>query len=123
MKNYNISNKSQNKIGYLDLFKVIRLKQQVWKNNFFSQFRWIKSNLSDYDIHIMLKVNSKLIAYSSLIKDKIYVDNSIIDCYIVSNVIVDINHRGMGFSSILLNSIDLKFNPKVPTIRPAPQPP
>ena len=49
-----------------NLNNIVQLKKQEWNYNINSQKKWIKNNIKNNDIHILLKLDSKIIGYTML---------------------------------------------------------
>jgi predicted acetyltransferase len=48
--------------------EIIALKQQHWPYDIESQRAWMHNNLNDYDVHVCLEKDEKLLAYLNLVK-------------------------------------------------------
>lgn len=89
------------------LTKIISLKEQYWKHGNESQVAWMKNNLKDNDLHVLMMNNGggeyNLIAYLNLVNIIADVDEVSYKCIGVGNVCVDKAHEHDGFGQKLMN--------------------
>lgn len=76
--------------------KIIKVKSVAWDFDYESQKDWIKYNLKDADIHILLFQNEKVIAYLNLIELDINVDALNYKAYGIGNVCAFKKGKGWG---------------------------
>ena len=57
---------SHSDLSKKNLTNIIQLKKQEWKYEINSQKKWIKSKIRNDDMHILLKLNNKIIGYTML---------------------------------------------------------
>lgn len=58
-----------------ELNEVIRIKSTQWNYSYEEQMQWIKNNIKDTDIHVLLYFNEKSVAYLNLIDIDVIVSN------------------------------------------------
>ena len=51
-----------------ELKRIIELKDKIWVHGFGKQDEWIKQNVSENDIHVLLENENNLIAYAQLVQ-------------------------------------------------------
>ena len=69
--------------------KIANLKNSEWKYGRNSNFFWLKNNIYNKDLHILIMKNHKLIAYNCLrLKEYINLDNKMKNIYIFDSMIV-----------------------------------
>ena len=93
------------------LDKIANLKNSEWKYGRNSNFFWLKNNIYNKDLHILIMKNHKLIAYNCLrLKEYINLDNKIKNIYIFDSMIVEKKFRNKGFGGLIndINKLILK---------------
>lgn len=93
------------KISQVLLDKIIELKMVSWPNEYNSQIKWIKNNLSNNDIHVMLYDGKNLIAYLNLITIEIVIDDIKFDGFGIGNVCAVERGKGLG-KELMMNVND-----------------
>jgi len=68
------------------LDEIIKVKTVAWPFNYDEQCDWIKNNLKNSDIHVLLFDGKKVIAYLNLIEIEIKVDSVLYVAYGIGNV-------------------------------------
>ena len=95
-----------------NLKNIIHLKKQEWKYEINSHKKWIKNKIKDNDIHILLKLNNKIIGYTMLriLKIRSYLKYKKIiyfDTYIIDKTL-----RGKKISPYLMQEAIKQINRK-----------
>lgn len=86
------------------LDEIIGVKTIAWPFSYESQSEWIKNNLSDSDVHVILLIDKKIFAYLNLIEIDIEIDSTSSSGYGVGNVCAA--ERGKGWGGKLLSSVN-----------------
>lgn len=86
------------------LKEVCELKSVAWPHSIESQLNWIKSNISDNDIHVILSDENESLAYLNLINIKCVVDGELVNGFGIGNVCSRV--QGLGYGSILMKRIN-----------------
>mgnify|MGYP000150308679 FL=1 len=76
--------------------EIIKVKSVAWNFDYAAQKDWIKNNLKDTDIHLLLFQKEKVIAYLNLIELDIKVDVLDYKAYGIGNVCALEKGRGWG---------------------------
>jgi hypothetical protein len=85
--------------------EIVRIKSVAWLYDVESQHEWLNSNLLDTDIHVLLRLNEKNIAYLNLINIIIKIDGVVEKCYGVGNVCS--SEKGKNFGKKIMAQISL----------------
>lgn len=93
--------------------QIIKVKSVAWDFNYESQKDWIKYNLKDADIHMLLFQEEKVIAYLNLIELDISVDALNYKAYGIGNVCAFKKGKGWGKELIKQTNKYLIKNNKV----------
>lgn len=83
---------------------ICELKSVAWPHSIESQLNWIKSNISDNDIHVILSDENVFLAYLNLININCVVDGEIVNGFGIGNVCS--REQGLGYGSILMKAIN-----------------
>jgi len=86
------------------LNEICELKSIAWPHSIESQLNWIKSNISDNDIHVILSNENESLAYLNLININCVVDGKLVHGYGIGNVCS--REQGLGYGSILMEVIN-----------------
>lgn len=84
-----------------ELDEIIRIKSTAWPYPYKMQMEWIKNNLKNSDLHLLLLHNNNFVAYLNLIKIELIIDNRAIDGLGVGNVCTTEKGIGLGNELIL----------------------
>lgn len=76
--------------------RVIILKQCAWPYPKDSQMKWIRANLKDNDLHVILKEDDKDVAYLNLCDVHCEINNIYVKCWGIGNVCSSIKGKGYG---------------------------
>lgn len=91
--------------------QIIQLKEQHWKHGFDSQYSWIKTNINDGDIHVMLYTNSGgkdfLNAYLNLVCVNVKFDYTESEQLGLGNVCVDKSNEHSGYGKLIVNAANV----------------
>jgi hypothetical protein len=87
------------------LDEIIKIKTIVWPYSYESQYSWIKSNLKDTDVHVLLSIDKKIVAYLNLIEIKLKVNNKCHSGYGIGNVCAA--ERGKGWGKDIIKHVNL----------------
>jgi predicted GNAT family N-acyltransferase len=79
-----------------DLREIIKIKSVAWNYGYKKQIAWIKSNLKNSDLHILLFDKGGAVAYLNLISIFIKVDTVEYEGYGIGNVCVIEKGKGLG---------------------------
>ncbi|WP_417613357.1 GNAT family N-acetyltransferase [Owenweeksia hongkongensis] len=96
-----------------ELDDVITVKSSAWPYPRFSQLNWIKTNLKDEDIHLLIKKNELPVAYLNLISIDLEIDKEKIRSYGLGNVCVLKKGEGMGKTLMYLVNDLIKKEKKI----------
>ena len=78
------------------LKEIIFIKSTAWPHSFDKQVSWIFANIKESDIHVLLSLNEKKIAYLNLVKIGLSIDNRFIEGYGIGNVCSTERGKGWG---------------------------
>ena len=92
-----------------DLLKeIIFLKNQYWVHPYESQKRWINENLENDDLHLLMKIDEKPVAYLSICRIAITIDENKSDMLGIGSVCVGREYAKKGFGkAIVLKANDI----------------
>jgi len=95
------------------LQEIINIKSVAWPYSIESQHAWIKANLKNNDIHVLLLKDNKVVAYLNLIEIELIIDSKIFIGFGIGNVCAA--EKGKGWGKELINHVNmyLKKNNKV----------
>lgn len=102
---YNLKLIPHKEITSEQLDGIIKIKSKTWPYNFEKQLEWINFNLKKTDIHVLLSLNEKDIAYLNLIKIKFKIDGNLKDGFGIGNVCV--LEKGKGWGKKIMTQINL----------------
>lgn len=93
---------------YLD--EIINLKNIYWHHSYNGHEKWIKNNIRDEDLHMLMFENNVLVGYLNLIKINVSIDNSVSSFLGIGNVCS--KEKGKGYGKQLLMGVNnyLEFN-------------
>ncbi len=91
-------------ISQEELLGIIKIKQVSWNYPIESQMLWIERNLSEEDIHCILKEESIPIAYLNLKDISVTIDGADYMAYGIGNVCSKI--KGCGYGSELILKVN-----------------
>lgn len=87
-----------------ELDKIISLKMQHWEYSKESQIKWIKENIDQNDIHLMVMVNKdNLIAYLNMVRVSISANGNEKPFFGIGNVCVDKQYLRLGYGGLIMN--------------------
>lgn len=84
------------------LREICTLKKQQWNYPINKQIEWINNNISENDVHLVLKKDNNLIGYLSLSPIEIEIDNKKINAFGIGSVCVDKSLKGQNFGFLLM---------------------
>lgn len=87
-----------------DIDRIIALKSVFWKYSYESQFNWLKNNLHDDDLHLMVFEKEQLIGYLNLVNIQITINESNLDALGIGNVCT--YESGNGYGSVLMAELN-----------------
>ncbi|MFA5300554.1 MAG: hypothetical protein WC389_20395 [Lutibacter sp.] len=101
------------KLTQVLLDEIIKVKSTAWPYNYKEQCEWIKDNLKNSDIHVLLLDGKKVLAYLNLIEIEVNVDSVELDGFGVGNVCAI--EKGKGWGKELITHVNkyLSENDKV----------
>jgi len=104
-------------ISKVNLDEIIRIKSVAWNYPYEMQLEWIRINLKDSDLHLLLYEDDKAVAYLNLISIELIIDEITYSALGVGNVCAI--EKGKGYGTELMkkanqfivneNSIGLLF--------------
>lgn len=80
---------------------IIRLKNRVWPYPYYTHEEWIRSNIREEDMHLLLWSEKELIGYLNLVN----VEGSITG-WGIGNVVVSPDRQGENIGLLLMNLCD-----------------
>ncbi|MDD3195072.1 MAG: hypothetical protein PHU68_04655 [Paludibacter sp.] len=78
------------------LNEIIKVKTVAWPFCYDSQKKWIKINLKDTDLHLLLTKDKEILAYLNLIEIEVIIDSNHFDGYGIGNVCAIQKGKGIG---------------------------
>ncbi|NQU31988.1 MAG: GNAT family N-acetyltransferase [Bacteroidetes bacterium] len=93
---------SHSDISPREVEEIIKIKSLSWKYSFNEHEKWIKKNLKNADIHLMLFDGKNFIAYMNLISIQLSTNNVFTGAFGVGNVCT--KRRGRGYGSQLMEA-------------------
>lgn len=78
------------------LEEIIKIKSTAWNYNFDKQLAWMKQNLKESDLHVLLSTEGNYIAYLNLIEIEIKIDGVLKVGYGIGNVCSSEKNKGWG---------------------------
>ena len=78
------------------LEEIIKIKSIAWNYNFDQQLAWIRQNLKESDLHVLLSTEDKNLAYLNLIEIEVKIDGFLKKGYGIGNVCSCEKNRGWG---------------------------
>lgn len=91
-------------ILFSDLLRIIRIKNASWSYPLESQISWIIKNQRDEDKHVILKENSKDLAYLMMCPVNVVVNGKSVPFVGIGNV-CSVSHS-MGYGGILMQNVN-----------------
>lgn len=86
------------------LDEIIKVKSVAWPYHYDEQCKWIKNNLKNSDIHVLLYKDRTLIAYLNLVEIEIQFDSANFKGFGVGNVCA--TEKGKGWGKILISNVN-----------------
>jgi predicted N-acetyltransferase YhbS len=83
------------------MVQICLFKNKIWEYNLESQKNWLKNNLLTDDIHFILKIGNKIIAYMNL--SEVIINEINIEAIGIGNVSVLKEFRDQGIGSQLMS--------------------
>ncbi|HLN56055.1 MAG TPA: GNAT family N-acetyltransferase [Bacteroidales bacterium] len=99
-------------ISEKELKEVIRIKQISWPYNYEDQIKWLRENLKDDDIHVLLSLEGDYIGYLNLIKIDLIINGDNVSSLGVGNVCTTIRGKGWGQELMMLSNNYIRKNRK-----------
>lgn len=85
------------------LDEICQLKSQYWHYPLQEHLNWINSNLSNEDIHLILKEKNHIIAYLDIIRGKFKIDDFEENDFLgIGNVCVDKNYLKQEYGFLIM---------------------
>jgi hypothetical protein len=103
LKMINIIKINHRDVSLEQLIEICQLKTFSWQYPIESQLEWIRKNISDQDIHVLLYEHNKLEAYLNLISIVLEIDNRKVSGFGIGNVCS--RNKGQGFGRKLMTDI------------------
>ncbi|MFV7479725.1 hypothetical protein ACNPMW_06060 [Acinetobacter junii] len=100
-----------------ELNEVVKIKSAQWHYSYNEQLEWIKKNIKDLDIHVLLSSDGRNVAYLNLIDIDLFVEEIPVKGFGIGNVCAIEKGNGFGFelmkevneTIIRLNKVGLLF--------------
>lgn len=86
------------------LDEIIGVKSVAWPYSYQEQYQWIKNNLKDSDIHVLLYSDKKLIAYLNLVEIDVQFDSVNYKGFGIGNVCAA--EKGKGWGKVLIDMVN-----------------
>ena len=97
-----------NKIEEKELHSIIEIKSIAWPYSFENQSKWIKNNINNEDIHVLLlDENDTVVAYLNMISIDFEINGKIHSGLGIGNVCA--SKKGSGNGTILMQEINRYF--------------
>ncbi len=111
MKKISILTKKLNK---KNIKQICEIKNIHWKYGLKSQMNFFKKNIKNNDIHNMIFMDNKLIAYTALRNSNLIFNKIKIKYLRFDTLVIDKNYRGKGIAKIImiLNNKIIKLKKK-----------
>ena len=87
-----------------ELNEVSRIKSAQWHYSYEEQLQWIKKNIKDTDIHVLLSLDGRNIAYLNLIDIELFVEGVAVKGFGIGNVCAI--QKGKGFGFVLMKEVN-----------------
>ena len=84
-----------------ELDKIIMVKSSSWPYSYKSQINWIKNNIKDNDLHLLIEKEGIALAYLNLVSIDITIDDKKCKGYGIGNVCTINKGQGMGKTLML----------------------
>lgn len=95
-----IENKNLNEYW---LKKIAKLKEQHWNYSIESQQKWIRTQLTDKDIHLLLLKSNNIVSYLSIVDVELKIGNETIAAKGIGSVCVSTEFQGLGYGKKILS--------------------
>lgn len=96
-----------------ELEKICILKKQHWDYSIEKQMQWINCNLSNNDVHLLLKENDEILfGYLNLVKLSILLDDKSTNMIGIGNVCVDNNYQKNQYGFFLMKTAEYYLRKK-----------
>jgi hypothetical protein len=82
------------------LNEIVSIKSVPWKYSYEDQLEWINNNLKNIDLHLLLLMRNKSVAYLNLIAIDLIIDNVSYKALGVGNVCAI--QKGKGYGKVLM---------------------
>ncbi len=95
----------KNMKNFSDIKQICKLKDEVWNYGITSQIKWFKKIVTPRDIHLLLKIDKKIIGYLLLRERKFYfktIKNKNGNYYLFDSFIIKKEFRKKGYSNKLM---------------------
>lgn len=99
--NYHIDFVQHSKLPHDQLIAICSIKAIAWPYSIESQLKWIKENIGENDIHVMLYQKNELIAYMNLVWIEMFVNANKISGFGIGNVCA--KEKGKRYGERLMN--------------------
>lgn len=87
-----------------EIDNIIALKSVFWQYSYESQINWLKKNLHDQDLHLMVYDNEQLVGYLNLVNIQIAINGTDLPALGVGNVCT--SQSGKGYGSVLMSQLN-----------------
>ena len=102
MRNFSLSSLNLKKLSKREIYEICKLKNSFWRYGLKNNLEWFKKNVFKDDLHIILKLNKKIIGYNLLRKRCFYHSTQKKIYYYFDTLIIDKDFRKLNLSKKLL---------------------
>jgi hypothetical protein len=89
----------------IELEEIIQIKTIAWPYSFEKQLKWIKNNIKESDVHVLLyDIQGEIIAYANLINIGVKINHLDFSAFGIGNVCT--KEKGKGYGKVLMNFIN-----------------
>lgn len=94
------------------LIEISKLKKEFWNYPIKDQMLWIKNNIKETDVHLVLKEKNVLIGYLTLTNEQILCKKEIKEFIGIGSVCISEKHRGKKLGLLLIKLVDYFLSQK-----------
>lgn len=92
------------------LKEIVEIKNQSWQYPFESQVKWLKNNLFDNDLHLLMYNGNSLVGYLDIVEVSVKIGENTEEMLGIGNVCVDKSYlkQGLGKKLVLRANEEIK---------------
>lgn len=109
---YNLSLIPQSDISESELNEIIEIKSLSWPYNYEEQVKWLKNNLKESDIHVLLLSDGSCVAYLNLVSIDLRINGKLISGLGIGNVCTKMKGKGQGKKLMMMTNSFLRKSKK-----------